>query len=85
MGTCLKLVAGVGADGVDCPVEAPDAAGVTILCSAEDATLAEADLEADELESRRLHPAMRTPATARAAPVNNVRRAAILVISLNPL
>ena len=41
--------------------------------------------EADELEPCEVHPTMSTPATARAAPVSNVRRAAILVIFLLPL
>jgi hypothetical protein len=97
MCTNLKLVAGVRADDVDCPAEAPgavdeeptdevapasgDAVGD---CAADAGDVAWA--EADELESCVLHPTMRTPATARAAPVSNVRRAAILVIFfLNPL
>jgi hypothetical protein len=96
MGTSLKLVAGVGADDVDCPVEAPGAAGEE---PADEVAPASGDAvgdcatdagdvaweEADELESCGLHPTMRTAATARAAPVSNVRRAAILVIFLNPL
>jgi hypothetical protein len=96
MGTSLKLVADVGADDVDCPVEAPggvdeepadevapesgDAVGD---CAADAGDVAWA--EADELESCWLHPTMRTAATVRAAPVSNVRRATILVILLNPL
>ena len=96
MGTSLKPVADVGADDVDCPVEAPGAvdeepadevapaAGDAVGdCTADAGDVAWA--EADELESCELHPMMRTAATARAAPVSNVRRAAILVILLNPL
>jgi hypothetical protein len=96
MGTSLKLVADVGADDVDCPDEAPGAvdeepadevapaSGDAVGDCAADA-LDVAWAEADELESCELHPTMRTAATARAAPVSNVRRTAILVIVLNPL
>jgi hypothetical protein len=92
MGTRVMLVVGVGADDADCPVEALDAVGEepadmvaaalgdAVADCAADVASAEADPEADELELCGLHPAMRTPATARAAPVSSVRRAALLVI-----
>jgi hypothetical protein len=104
MGTRVALVAGAGADAVDCPGGVLDVVGAEpadVLatasgasvgdCAAEAGDVAwaetdpEADPEADELESCGLHPTMRTPATARAAPVSNVRRAPILIIFLNPL
>jgi len=93
MGTSLKLVA----DGVDCPDGALDAVGAEPAdvvapasgaavgdCAVDtgDVASAETDPEADELESCGLHPAMRTPATARVAPVSSIRRAAILLIFL---
>jgi hypothetical protein len=79
IGTSLKLAADEGpAD------EVAPAAGDVVGDRAEDAEEV-AWAVADELEPCELHPMMRTAATARAAPVSNVRRAAILVILLNPL
>ena len=80
-GTRVKLMADVGADDAagDCAAPAADAGDVG------DVAWADADPEADELEVFGLHPTMATPATARAAPVSNVRRAANLVIFLKPL
>jgi hypothetical protein len=91
MGTSLKLAAGAGVE-VEAPGaldeepadEVAPASGDAVGDCAADAGDA-AWAESDELESCALHPTMRTPATARAAPVSNVRRAAILIIFLNPL
>jgi hypothetical protein len=84
IGTSLKLVASVGAvDEEPADEVAPAAGDVVGDCAADAEDVAWA--ETDELESCELHPIMRTAATARAAPVSNVRRAAILVILLNPL
>jgi hypothetical protein len=85
MGTSLKLVAGVGVDEV-----APAAGDAVGDCATdvEDCATDVGDAAwavADELEACEPHPAMRTPATARPAPVSNVRRAAIVFIFLNPL
>jgi hypothetical protein len=100
MGTSLKLLAGVGADDVGCPVEPLDAVGeglaVVVAAAVGDAArdfapdavdvaVAEASPEADEPGSCELHPAMSTPATARVAPVSNVRRALFQAILLHPL
>jgi hypothetical protein len=81
--------AGVPEDPVDEPAaEVPDpAAGVVdvvVPAAAPDPPAVEGDPEAGatELEASELHPTARKPATARAAPVSNVRRAcAIFVIS----
>jgi hypothetical protein len=83
-GTRVKLVAGVGADDGNCPVEASDAGG-DCAAGPGDVAWAGADPDADELEFCVLHPMTRTPATARAVPVSNVRRAVILAIFLSPL
>ena len=84
MGTRLKLAAVVGAVDEE-PADAVAASSDDAVgdCGADAGDVGWA--EADELESCELHPAMRTAATARAAPVSNVRRAAILVILLDPL
>jgi hypothetical protein len=64
------------------PASGDAAAAAVCAADAEDVALAEAGTEADELESCGLHPTMRTPATARAAPISSVRPVAILVIFL---
>src|SRR5262245_34735662 len=83
-GTRVKLVAAVGADDVGSPgavgVEPTGVVGPASGDAVGDVAWADADPEADELEFCALHPTMSTPATARAAPVSNVRRAVILVI-----
>jgi len=76
----VKLVACAGADEAGCPVEplgvaAAELAGVVAPAAGDavaDVAGADAGPEADEFESCGLHPTMRTPATARAAPVSNV-------------
>jgi hypothetical protein len=89
MGTRVKVAAGAGADDAGCPVEAPDGVGTEPAgvvapapdgavgdCGADagDVAWAEVGREADDLEPCEVHPAMRTPARARAAPpVSNVR------------
>src|ERR1700751_4986245 len=84
IGTRLKLVADVGAVDAE-PADAVAAASDDVVgdWAADAGDVAWA--EADEIESLELHTTMRTAATARAAPVSNVRRAAILVILLDPL
>jgi hypothetical protein len=64
MGTRVVLAVGVAANDVGCPVEVLDAVGEEPA----DVVLP----EANELESCELHPTIRIPATARAAPVSNV-------------
>jgi len=70
-GVAVPVATGVAVG--DCAVEAADAGWV------------EPGTEVGELEPCALHPALRIPTTARAVPVSNVRRAAILVILLHPL
>jgi len=80
-GTRVKLVACAGADEAGCPAEplgvaAAEPAGVVAPAAGDagaDVAGADADPEADEFELCGLHPTMSTPATARAAPVSNVR------------
>jgi hypothetical protein len=82
-------VAGVGADDEPPDPAGAEPAGVVATAAGDvggDCTADAADVpwaEADELEPCDVHPAMSTP--ARAAPVSNVRRAAILTIFVPPL
>ena len=76
------------ADPVATGVAVPVATGVAVgdcAVEAADAGWVEPGTEVGELEPCALHPALRIPTTARAVPVSNVRRAAILVILLHPL
>ena len=77
--------AGVGTEsaGVVAPA-AGDAAG-DAAADAGDVAWVEAGPEADEPGCCEVHPTVSTPATARAVPVSNVRRAAILVVIMRPL